>query len=72
MLGGPELIILLVVMVLVVVPIWGVIDAAMRPDDVWAAAKQSKVVWILVQLFLGIIGAAIYFMAIRPKLIAPT
>ena len=50
------------------IPIWGVIDAAMKPDPVWTAAGQNKVVWILVMIFLGIIGTAIYFFAIRPKL----
>ncbi len=43
-------------------------DAAMRPDDVWAAAGQNKIVWVLVEIFLWTPGAAIYFLAIRPKL----
>jgi hypothetical protein len=55
-----------------VFPIWGIIDAALRPDDVWARANQSKVVWILVQIFLWTLGALIYFIAIRPKLTSPS
>jgi nitrate/nitrite transporter NarK len=69
-LGAPELLIVLTMFVLVVFPIWGIIDAALRPDDVWARANQNKVVWILVQIFLSTLGALIYFLAIRPKLAA--
>ena len=66
--GAPELIILLVVFGFFVLPVWGIIDAAMRPDNVWAAAQRKRCVWILVQIFLGGIGSVVYFIAIRPKL----
>ncbi|MGQ0434503.1 MAG: hypothetical protein ACT452_19115 [Microthrixaceae bacterium] len=69
-LGGPELIIILLMFVFAVFPIWGIIDAALRPDDAWARANQNKVVWILVLIFLWTLGALIYFLAIRPKLAA--
>jgi hypothetical protein len=52
------------------IPIWGIVDAAMKPDPVWRAAGQNKVVWIILQVVLGIIGTAIYVFAIRPKLVA--
>jgi len=68
--GALELLILL--LLFGVLPIWGIIDAAMRPDSVWLAAGQSKIVWVLVQVFLWTIGAAVYFFAIRPKLAAAT
>lgn len=51
-----------------VVPVWGIIDAAVRPEHQWREANQSKVVWVLVQVFLGFIGAVVYFAPIRPKL----
>jgi predicted membrane channel-forming protein YqfA (hemolysin III family) len=67
--GGPELlIILLVLFFVVVVPVWGIVDAAVRPDSEWQRAEQSKIVWVLVQVFLWTIGAVVYFIAIRPKL----
>lgn len=67
--GGPELfIVLLVVVIFVGFPIWGIIDAATRPDSEWAAADQNKIVWLLVQVFLWVIGSLVYFLAIRPKL----
>lgn len=62
--GPAELILLLTV----VLPIWGIIDAAIRPGSQWRQSNQSKVLWVVLQLFLGIVGAIAYFAAIRPKL----
>jgi heme/copper-type cytochrome/quinol oxidase subunit 2 len=59
---------LLILLIFIGIPFWGVIDAAARPDHEWTEAGQSKIVWVLVQVFLGILGAAAYFLAIRPKL----
>jgi hypothetical protein len=67
-LGAPELITILIVLAFTVVPVWGIVDAAVRPDSVWAAAEQNKIVWVLIQVFLWTLGAAVYFVAIRPKL----
>jgi hypothetical protein len=51
-LGLVELVFILVILAVVILPIWGIIDAAVRPDGEWQAAGQSKVVWIVVQFFL--------------------
>jgi hypothetical protein len=66
--GGGESLIILLIAGFVILPIWGIIDAAMTPDDAWARASQSKLVWVVVQIFLGALGTAIYVLAIRPKL----
>lgn len=58
--------------VLWILPIVGIIDAALRPDDVWARAIQNKLVWIIVQIFLSVLGTLAYFIAVRPKLKAAT
>jgi quinol-cytochrome oxidoreductase complex cytochrome b subunit len=71
-LGAPELLILIFILSAMVLPIWGIIDAAVRPDAVWAATGQNKIVWVLVQIVLSTLGAVIYFAAIRPKLVAAT
>jgi len=71
-LGPTELIMMLFMLALFVIPIWGIVDAAVRPQPVWTVAGQSKVLWIILQLVLGILGAIIYFVAIRPKLVAAT
>ena len=49
------------------IPLWGIIDAAVTPDDQWARAGQNKILWVVLQLVIGIIGAAVYFISIRPK-----
>jgi hypothetical protein len=64
--GPAEL--LIVSVVLGVLPIVGIIDAALRPDDVWARANQNKLVWIVVQIVLSVVGTLAYFIAVRPKL----
>jgi hypothetical protein len=71
-LGAPELLIITFLLFFAVLPIWGIVDAAMRPNEAWAATGQSKALWIILQFVLGVIGAIIYFLAIRPKLAAAT
>jgi hypothetical protein len=66
--GGIESFFLLFMLLFIVVPIIGIIDAALIPDSAWVNANQNKIVWIVVQIFLGVFGAAAYFVALRPKL----
>ena len=75
--GPVELLIILVVAVVALaLPIWAIVDAASRPDAVWAATGQNKVLWIVLIAVLtvlcgvGWIIALVYLLAIRPKLIA--
>jgi len=49
-------------------PIFGIIDAARRPQASWTATGQKQIAWILVQVFLGALGTLVYLLAIRPKL----
>lgn len=67
-LGPTELVIILTILPLLVLPIWGVVDAAMRPDSAWSAAGRSKVAWVVLQLVFWGPGAIVYFAAVRPKL----
>jgi hypothetical protein len=66
-LGAPEVIIIALVPMMAL-PAWGIVDAALRPDASWQAAGQSKIVWVIIQLFLWTLGSVVYFAAIRPKL----
>jgi drug/metabolite transporter superfamily protein YnfA len=72
--GPTELIILtsLIVPFGLVFPIWGIVDAAGRPDSAWARAEQNKTLWIVLQavgmlVCFGWILAVVYLVAIRPK-----
>ena len=73
-LGPTELliIVLLVIPFGIVFPIWGIVDAAGRPDAAWARAEQSKTTWIVLQavgmlVCFGWILAVVYLVSIRPK-----
>lgn len=44
------------------------IDAVKRPDLEWVQADQSKVVYVLLMVFLGLLGTIIYVLAARPAL----
>ena len=70
--GAPELLIILVVFLLTALPIWGIMDAALHPDQAWTAADQNKLVWIVVQVVLWTIGTVAYLIIVRPKLKAQT
>ena len=48
--------------------VWALVDALQRPDDEWQHAGQNKLVWILVMIFLGILGSFIYLVVARPSL----
>jgi hypothetical protein len=72
--GLDGLVILLVALVVVVIPIWAIADAATRPTGAFTAAGSSKGLWITLILvfwfFTGIIGlivAFVYLASIRPR-----
>jgi zinc ribbon protein len=47
--------------------LWGLIDAARRPDWAYTASASSKTLWIVLIAVLGAIPAIIYLVAIRPR-----
>jgi hypothetical protein len=51
------------------VPIYAIVDAARRPDEVWEATGNSRAVWIVLLLLAGVLAALIYFAVVRPRLI---
>ena len=61
--GG--VLILLVVLALVALWIWALVDAIRVPDDAHYRAG-TKLIWILVIVLTGFIGAAVYLAVGRP------
>lgn len=47
------------------VPAWGVIDAARIPPAAWLGAGRSKRFWIALQVVTLYIGTVIYLAAVR-------
>ena len=64
-LGLLELMVILVVALLWAVPIWALIDALRVPSD-GDYRTGTKLVWVLVILLGGIVGALIYFAIGKP------
>ena len=65
---GPVLAFGLVGLVMFLVWVWALIDALQKPDGQWAAAGQSKLLWVLLIALLGVLGAILYFAMARPAL----
>lgn len=58
----------LVVVASFVLWIWALVDALGNPDSAYAATGQSKILWVLVIVFLHALGALLYLAIARPQL----
>ncbi len=68
MIGLMELLILIPVVILLVIWIMMLIDCLKRPDDRFAiGGNNAKLIWILVIILTGFIGALIYYFLIKIK-----
>jgi hypothetical protein len=47
--------------------LWGLIDAARRPDWAYRWSGSDKTLWVVLIAVLGFIPAIIYLVGIRPK-----
>lgn len=73
-LGAPELLILVIGLVPFALTVWGIVDAASRPDWAWQRSGQSKALWVVLQVVglfvcLGWILSIVYLTAIRPQVV---
>jgi hypothetical protein len=48
--------------------LYALVDVLRADDAAFAAAGQNKIVWVLLIVFLGFIGAILYLAIARPKL----
>lgn len=64
--GAMEVILILAAIVLFVFWLWMLIDCLKRPDDKFAiGGNYAKLIWILVIIFTGFIGALLYYFLIK-------
>ena len=76
-LGGIEILVVgLVFFLPFLVILWGIIDAATRPDWAWVSAGQNKTLWVALQAIgvffclVGLVLSIVYLTSIRPKVAA--
>ena len=60
-LGLADLLIMAIILAAFILPLIGIVDAARQPDEFWRAAGRSRAAWIMLQLFLGVLGSVFYF-----------
>ena len=66
--GAAIIIPILIGLALEILFIWLVYrDTQNYSDAAWERSGQNKVLWLVLTFFFGLIGLAIYFMAIAPK-----
>ena len=57
-----------------ILTVWALVDAATKPDAAWAAAGKSKSTWIVVLAIgiifgcVGLVASIIYLVSVRPAL----
>lgn len=74
--AGPELLIILVLMLSVVVPIVTIIDVASKPDWAFEAANVNRMLFIVLAalgiLFcgIGLVVGIVWVLGFRPKVVA--
>ncbi len=55
--------------ILFVLWLWMLIDCLKRPDDTFEiGGTNAKLIWVLVIIFTGFIGALIYFFLIKKRI----
>jgi hypothetical protein len=77
---GPDIFIVFVIFaVMLIVPLWAIVDAASRPSGAFAAAGSNKAMWVAIIIvgwlltgFVGVILACVYLGSIRPRVRAIT
>lgn len=67
MLGLMELVIIVFVFGSLGVWAWGLVDVLKHSEQEWRAIGQDRTTWMLVIMFAGVLGAAAYVLAVRPK-----
>lgn len=69
--GPSGLLLVIVLVVIVALSAWWLvmlIDALRTPNTKWQSVGQSQLVYVLLMVFLGIIGTVLYVAVARPKL----
>jgi hypothetical protein len=63
-----SLVVLAVVCIGAALWLWSLVDALRVSDQTWNTAGQSKLMWVVVIILLGLLGSALYVAIARPAL----
>jgi hypothetical protein len=66
--SAAELFIIVIIFATIGGPLWGVIDAARRSDQIFRAAGQNKTLWIALQVLFAPLGTIFYVVRALPAL----
>ena len=66
---GWHIVILLLFLAAFALWVWGLIDAAMRPNERWQAVGHSKALFLALIIVLGWFGALLYALIPRPAMV---
>ena len=70
-----SLLVLLLAVISMVLFVWWIVvlvQALRVPESDWVAAGQSKILWVLVVVLLGVLGTILYVLIARPALGRPS
>ena len=59
----------LILVALIALSLWGIVDATIQPDQAYKAAGISKGITTGLLILTCAIGAAYYFVVLRPRLV---
>lgn len=66
--AGIGIVFLIAFVAIPVVMIITLVDIARRPQAEWETAGQNQIMWVLLVLFLTLIGIILYYAIARPRL----
>ncbi len=50
--------------------VWSIVDAAVRPDSAWQASGNSKVVWLVVLIFVPLVSLFLVYAVLAGGLLS--
>jgi hypothetical protein len=66
---GTVVFVMSVGLVMLAVWIWSLVDALRFSDQRWVTAGQSKVLWVILIVLLGLLGSLLYVVVARPAVL---
>ncbi|MFC2153315.1 PLDc N-terminal domain-containing protein [Actinomycetota bacterium] len=66
--AGISIVFLIAFIAIPIVTIIALVDIARRPRSEWETAGQNQLVWVLLVVFVSVIGVVLYYAIARPRL----